>query len=76
MILASEAAGRMAHTCRSCTGPMTDEAWQRLPLAQTIPSTAILQHVSAWPAHTTIDVRRCPDCGREIARTVRARSSA
>lgn len=76
MILASEVGGGMLPTCRSCAAPMTEEAWQTLPLARTITSAAILRHVSVWPAHAYIAVRRCSACGREIARTVRDRSSA
>lgn len=57
-------------SCPSCTGELTRTAWEELPLAETLETTAILQHVSVWPPHLDIEVRRCSDCGRSIARTV------
>lgn len=59
--------------CAACAGALTEAAWLALPLAQTILPATILQHLSTWPADEHVEVRRCRDCGRSIARKARAR---
>jgi hypothetical protein len=50
---------------------LTDDAWCVLALDQVITAAVILRHASNWPADEHIEVRRCRDCGRAIARKVR-----
>jgi hypothetical protein len=64
------AAGGDLDVCPTCAGGLTRAAWQKLPLAQKVAAATIVNHVSAWPSHANIEVRRCRDCAREIARTV------
>jgi hypothetical protein len=52
----------------SCNLAFTEGACRDLELIETLTPAAISRYVLRWPRDDSIEVRRCPACGRSVAR--------
>jgi hypothetical protein len=55
--------------CGGCATAFDSRAWLALPRIAVLTGDAIATHVVKWPAGVSIEIRRCPRCGRSLART-------
>jgi len=56
--------------CGGCAASFAPAAWLALPLVAVLAGDAIATHVVKWPKGVRIAIRRCPRCGRSMARTI------
>jgi hypothetical protein len=56
--------------CGGCAASFAPAAWLALPLVAVLTGDAIATHVVKWPKGVRIAIRRCPRCGRSMARTI------
>jgi hypothetical protein len=61
--------------CGGCGRAYGPGAWLSLPIVSMLTIDAIAPHVVKWPRGVLIEVRRCAQCARSIARTVEAAST-
>jgi len=62
-------AGDRPVQCGGCSASFEPEAWGALALVAVLTGDAIATHVVKWPQGVRIEIRRCPRCGRSMART-------
>jgi len=65
----NEKGGERAIQCGGCAASFEPEAWARLSVVAVLAGDAIATHVVKWPNGVRIEIRRCPRCGRSMART-------
>ena len=66
---ASSHGGERPLRCGGCAASFEPPAWLALPIVTVLSGEAIATHVVKWPAGVRIEIRRCPRCGRAMART-------
>jgi hypothetical protein len=60
--------------CRACATFESDEQWRSLPLVRSMESVDLVPHITTHWTGRAIEVRRCVQCGRSIARVVPPRA--
>jgi hypothetical protein len=57
--------------CRRCASLSSYEQWRALPLLQSMSAGDLVPFVTTRWSRGAIEVRKCPQCGRGVARVVR-----
>jgi hypothetical protein len=69
-IASGDGSGEASLRCGGCAASFAPAAWLALPLVALLTGDAIATHVVKWPKGVRIAIRRCPRCGRSMARTI------